>query len=160
LILWPYNTWYITWPSCGSKCKECRSQQKIKRSNKPSPFCMQIHSPLGYVLLTNLLKDCNQKNSWFFSWLWKYPRLFTKGYEPWLQTIVKMQNIFTCKLDVLVVKEQLYLMVFSTFRYTSWCIAKYSCAYMSIKSWLLLHLGFIKPTWPLCCYALPKMMKK
>jgi hypothetical protein len=71
-----------------------------------------------------------------------------------------MQNIFTCKLDVLVVKEQLYLTVLSTFRYTIWCIAKYSCAYMIIKSWLILHLGFIKLTWPLRCYALPKMIKK
>jgi len=57
-----------------------------------------------------------------------------------------MQNIFTRKLDVLVVKERLYLTVLSTFRYTSWCIAKYSCAYMIIKSWLILHLGFIYKT--------------
>ncbi len=43
------------------------NERNVEANNKSKDqinlhhFCMQIHSPLGYVLSTNLLKDCNKK---------------------------------------------------------------------------------------------------
>jgi hypothetical protein len=43
------------------------NERNVEANNKSKDqinlhhFCMQIHSPLGDVLLTNLLKDCNKK---------------------------------------------------------------------------------------------------
>jgi hypothetical protein len=52
---------YITWPSCGIvNERDVEANNKSKHQINLHHFCMQIHSPLGYVLLTNLVKDCNK----------------------------------------------------------------------------------------------------